>query len=120
MQAGKAEGSEDGRGLADDRCLDHVAARENRPQPEVMLAAIIRCICDEYEVREDDLRGPARTRVLSNARRMLGWFARHFGTAAMNEVATSCHRKTSTLSRQIGKVDSGVRGNDGLPPQLRG
>jgi len=85
-----------------------------------MLAAIIRCICDEYEVREDDLRGPARTQVLSNARRMLGWFARHFGTAAMNEVATSCHRKTSTVSRQIGKIDAEVRGNDGLPSQLRG
>lgn len=114
------KGGEDGRVLADDRFLEHVVARENRPQPEVTLAAIIRCICDNYDVREDDLRGPARTRVLSNARGMIGWLARHFGTAAIKDVATYCNRDTSTLSRHIGKIDTGVRGNDGLPPQLRG
>ena len=48
---------------------------------------------------------------------MIGWFARHFGTVAMKDVATYCHREASTLSRQIGQIDADVRGNDGLTTQ---
>ena len=50
---------------------------------------------------------------------MIGWLTRHFGTAAIKDVATSWHRDASTLSRQIGKIDASVRGPDGLTPQLR-
>ncbi len=116
VQAGKDEGyreefhkgGADGRVLADDRFLEQVGARENRPQPAVPLGAIIRLIGAEYDVREEDLRGPARRRVHSHARGMIGWLARHFGTAAIKDVATSWNRDASTLSRQIGKIDASV------------
>ena len=62
------QGGEDGRVLADNRFLEHVS-----PGAQGYLAAIIHFICDEYDVREDGLRGPAQTQVLSNARGMNDW-----------------------------------------------
>ena len=127
VQEGKGEGhreefhkgGEDGRVLADDQFLEHVLGLANKPQPKVALAAIIRCIGEHYGVCEEELRGPARTRRLAEVRRLIGWLARHFGAASTQEVATYFHRDASTLSRHLGKIDAGMRGRDGLTPQLR-
>lgn len=127
VQEGKGEGyreefhkgGEDGRVLADDQFLEQVLGLENKRRPEVALAAIIRCLCENCGVCEEALRGPARTRSLAEARRLIGWLARHFGTASTQEVATYFHRDASTLSRHLGKIDAGMRGSDGLTPQLR-
>jgi len=128
VQAGKGEGhreefhkgGEDGRVLADDRFLKQVGARETSPQPVVPLVAIIRFICEEYDVREEDLGRPSRRRVHAQARGMIGWLARHFGTAAIQEMATYWNREASTLSRQIGKIDASGQGKNGFSPQLLG
>lgn len=71
-----------------------------------------------YGVGETDLRGPARTRVLSEVRRMIGWLARYFWTATTQEVATYFHLDASTFSRPIGKIDVGERGPVGGKSQL--
>lgn len=112
------QGGDDGRVLADDHFLQQVFAVEEKPRPAVTLTAIITCISAAYDVSEEDLRGPARTRILSEARRLIGWLARHFGTATIQEVATYFDRDASTLSRHLGKIDAGVRGRDGSLPQL--
>ena len=103
------QGGDDGRVLADDRFLEQVLARENTPRPVVVLPAIIACVSRAYDVTVEDLRGPARTRVLSEARRTIGWLARHFGTATIQELAAYFHRDASTFSRHIGKIDASVR-----------
>lgn len=126
VQEGKGEGhraefhqgGEDGRVLADDQFLDHVLALEHKPRPAVALPAIIACISTAYDVNAEDLRGPARTRVFSEARRTIGWLARHFGTATIQEVAAYFHRDASTFSRHIGQIDAAVRGREGNMPQL--
>ena len=121
VQEGKGEGhreefhqgGDDGRVLADDEFLDHVLGMEHTPRPTVTLPAIIACISAAYEVNVKDLRGPSRTRVLSEARRTIGWLARHFGTATIQELAAYFHRDASTFSRHIGKIDASVRSRKG-------
>ena len=112
------QGGDDGRVLADDQFLEHVLGKENTPRPAVALPAIIACISRAYDVNVEELRGPARTRVLSEARKTIGWLARHFGTATIQEVAAYFHRDASTFSRHIGQLDAAVRGGEGAMPQL--
>lgn len=112
------QGGEDGRVLADDEFLERVVGMEHKPRPVVALPAIITCMSRAYDVNVKDLRGPARTRVLSEARRTIGWLARHFGTATIQEVASYFHRDASTLSRHIGKIDARVRSRKGGMPKL--
>ena len=126
VQEGKGEGhraefqqgGDDGRVLVDDQFLEHVLGKENTPRPVVALPAIIACISRAYEVKAEELRGPSRTRVLSEARRTIGWLARHFGTATIHEVAAYFHRDASTVSRHLGKIDVGVRSRKGGMPKL--
>ena len=112
------QGGADGRVLADDQFLERVLMSEEPPRPAVALSAIIGCISEAYEVSKEDLRGPARTRVLAEARRTIGWLARHFGAATIQEVAAYFHRDASTLSRHIGKIDAAERKGKGAIPQL--
>jgi hypothetical protein len=124
VQAGKGEGhreefhqgGEGGRVLADDQFLDKVLAIESKPRPAVALSAIIACISMAYAVSVKDLRGPSRTRVLSEARRTIGWLARHFGTGTIHEVAAYFYLDASTFSRHIGNIDAGVSDRKGACP----
>lgn len=75
------QGGDDGRMLADDQFLKQVLGMEDKPRPAVALPAIIACISRSYDVTVEDLCGPSRTRVLAEARRMIGWLARLFETA---------------------------------------
>lgn len=54
-------------------------------------------------MNDEDLSGPASTRVFSEARSTIGWLARHFVTATFHEVAVYFHRTPSTFSRHIAK-----------------
>lgn len=107
------QGGADGRVLADDRFLERVLMPEEKHRPAVALSAIIGCISKAYEVSKEDLRGPARTRVLSEARRTIGWLARHFEAATIQEVAAYFYRDASTFSRHIGKIDAAERKGKG-------
>lgn len=126
VQEGKGEGhraefhqgGEDGRVLADDQFLEQVLGMEHNRRPVVPLPAIIACISTAYDVHIKDLRGPSRTRVLADARRTIGWLARHFGTVTIQEVANYFHRDASTFSRHIEKLEAAVRNRKGGIPKL--
>ena len=112
------QGGDDGRVLADDRFLEKVLAREKKPKPGVTLLAIIACISRAYDVNVKALRGPSRARELAEARRTIGWLARHFEAATTQEVAIYFYRDASTFSRHIEKLDVEVRRRKGGLPQL--
>ena len=112
------QGGDDGRVLADDQFLEQVLAKDHKPKPVVTLPAIIACISTAFDVNDKELRGPARARVLAEARRTIGWLARHFGTATIQEVAAYFHRDASTFSRHIGKMDASARSRKGGLPTL--
>ncbi len=67
----------------------------------------------------EDLRGPARTRVLSEACRTISWLARYFGTATIQEVVAYFDRDASTCRRRLSEINAAVRGREGEMPQLK-
>lgn len=82
------QGGEDGRVLGNDQFLEHVLGTKHTLKSAVTLPAFIPCMSRAYEVPPEELRGPSRTRVHAEARRTIGWLARHFGAVTIQEVAT--------------------------------
>lgn len=117
VQAGKEEGfrrefhqgGEDGRVLADDRFLKRVLGRQAQILPTVSLNEIVACVSAEYGVNEEELRGPSRNRVVSEARAVIGWLNRQLGAGSIKEVALYFQRDSSTFSRHIGRIDAAVK-----------
>ncbi len=79
----------------------------------LLLPAFIAFISRAYAVNDEDLREPARTRFLSEARRPIGWLARHFGSTSRQEVAVYFQWAASTFRRYIGQNVAGLRSRKG-------
>ncbi len=126
LRAGKEEGyrqefhqgGEDGRVLADDRFLEQVLGNRVRSSPEVSLEEIVAYVSSEYDVREEELRGPSRNRVVSEARAVIGWLNRRLGAGSIKDVAVYFQRESSTFSRHIGKIDAKAKHSDQLRDRL--
>ena len=111
-------GGEDGRVLADDRFLEQILGQPVEPSPKVSLGEILAAVSAEYGVSEEDLRGPSRNRVISEARAVIGWLSRRLGTDSTKDVASYFRRESSTFSRHIGKIDAKAKHSDQFRDRL--
>ncbi len=113
-------GCEDGRVLADDRFLEQVLGKRVQPSPKVSLQVISAYVCSQYDVSEEELRGPSRNRVISEARAVIGWLSRRLSAGSIKDVAIYFRRDSSTVSRQIGNIGAKEKNSDELRDRLNG
>ncbi len=114
------QGGEDRRVLADDRFLEQVLGKKVQSSPEVSLEEIVTYVSAGYGVSEEELRGPSRNRVASEARAVIGWLNRRLGTGLIKDAAVYFHRESSTFSRQVGKIDARSRSSEEFRGVLNG
>jgi len=86
-------GGEDGRVLADDRFLEQVLGKKVHSLPDVSLDVIVAYVSAEYGVSEEELRGPSRNRIVSEARAVIGWLSRRLGASSIKDVAIYFQRR---------------------------
>jgi REP element-mobilizing transposase RayT len=60
------------------------------------------------KLRVEDLRGPGRTRNLSEARAMSGYLGKRLGGISWSRMARYFHRDGSTLTRDVGRLEQGL------------
>ena len=99
-------GGADGRVLADDQFLELVLGQRIRSTPEVSLDDIVTYVSAEFGVNEEELRGPSRTRVVCEARAVIGWLSWRLESDSITGVANYFQRESSTFSRHIGNIDA--------------
>lgn len=114
------QGGEDGRVLADDRFLERVLGKSVKTLPNVSLEEILAYVSADYGVSEEELRGPSRRRVVSEARAVIGWLSRQLGACSIKDVATYFKRESSTFSRHIGRIDAEAKNSNELLDRLNG
>ncbi len=128
VEAGKGEGrraefhgaGEDTRVLGDDRFLEKVTgSARDRKKPPLSLAQLVKGVCRAWGVKERDLAGPSRERVLSEARAILAWLALTHGIANLVEVGAQLTRDASTLSRAVTRLEALRRSDDALARRMR-
>jgi len=98
-------GRRDTRVLADDDFTAQLLGREPVAGAPPSLEAIVKTVCDHYEVTEDELGGPSRARRLSEARGVVGRLAVATRSTTLTEVATRFHRDPTTLCRIVARID---------------
>jgi REP element-mobilizing transposase RayT len=113
-------GSEDGRVLADDRFLEQILNKPVPNQPDVSLDRIVAHVSREYAVSVEDLRGPSRNRMVSEARSVVGWLSRRLEAGSIKDVASYSRRDPSTFSRHVGKIDGKLKASEHLRNRLTG
>ncbi len=111
-------GGEDGRVLADDSFLEQVLGKKAQSLPEVSLDEIVAYVGAEYGVSVDELRGPSRNRMVSEARAVIGWLSRRLGTGTIKDVAIYFQRDPSTVSRHIGTIAAKAKNSDDLRERI--
>lgn len=79
-------------------------------EPAPSLGAIVDHVCTRYGLGADELAGPGRRRLCSEARGVIGHLARESAAASLSEVARRFNRDLTTLSRAVRRVeDLGAR-----------
>ena len=104
-------GRVDSRVLGDDDFLEKAEEQDRRTdnKKKPQLNGIVRRVCLEYKIREDDLKGKCRNRELAYARGLIGYIARELGTASLKEVAEVFNRDPSALSKLVVKISEGLK-----------
>jgi REP element-mobilizing transposase RayT len=119
VRGGSAAGHRDEfhRGADDSRVLGSAAFLESvlRPPagPETApgqgqtpgLGAIVDRVCARYGLGADELAGPGRRRLCSEARGVIGHLARGSAAASLSEVARRFNRDLTTMSRAVRRVE---------------
>lgn len=101
------QGGNDARMLGDDRFVEALTgtAREDAAPP-LTLRELARAYCVLFSIEEADLRGPARTRDISEVRGMFAWLATKHGIATLMELGSYLNRDATTLSRAVRRVET--------------
>ena len=98
-------GADDSRVLGSARFLERVLEPSAGPGPKPSLGFIADRVCAHYGLGEDDLAGPSRRRLFSEARGVIGYLARRSAAASLSEVARRFDRDLTTISRAVRRIE---------------
>lgn len=71
-------------------------------QKDNLLREIVNQVCVAYCYNETELKSPSQSRILSEARAVVGWLAQESGCVTLSEVGR-------IVSRDVGSISSAVR-----------
>ena len=91
--------------LGDDKFTERVLAslgEEGTSTPTI--ETLIEVVCREYDVEQADLAAKGRSRMLAEARAMIGWLAIRAGSDSLTNIAKRFGRQSNTLSEAVKKL----------------
>jgi len=99
------QGGEDSRLLGDDRFIeDTMEYLQISPTIIPDLDTIITCVCEEYDMIEEELSAKGRARLQAEARAVIGYLTNIFNSGTVSEVSRRFGRDIATLSGAIRKI----------------
>jgi REP element-mobilizing transposase RayT len=119
VRAGRGEGyraefhggGKDQRVLGEERfvkkVLDTEVYQPYKPQ-QIKFNDLVRQVCKEYDLTEEDLVTPSRNRYASEARQVIGWLALKTDNITLTEVARHFGRDVTTLSRGVRRMEENI------------
>ena len=111
-------GAEDPRVLGDEGFLASVLKEKSGLIRRPSLMEIIQAVCAEYALAHDELRAPTQSRLVSEARAVVGWLASELGSASFVEVGRETAREVSTISSAVRRLLERARGDPPLSRRL--
>ena len=111
-------GAEDPRVLGDEGFLASVLKEKSGLIRRPSLMEIIQAVCAEYGLAHDELRAPTQSRLVSEARAVVGWLASELGSASFVEVGRETAREVSTISSAVRRLSERARGDPPLSRRL--
>jgi REP element-mobilizing transposase RayT len=105
------QGTDDSRVLGSARFLEAVLGPPARPGPAPSLETLVDRVCARYGLGADELAGPGRRRLCSEARGVIGHLARGSAAASLSEVARRFNRDLTTMSRAVRRVEELAAGD---------
>lgn len=99
------QGASDKRVLGDDRFLEQLSRiAVDVPVLRPALDDIVALVCQTYGVEKADLINPSQKRQFAEARAMVAWLAKTFGSATLTEVGHCFHRDVGTMSSALRRL----------------
>lgn len=107
------QGTSDNRVLGDDHFLEQISRVViDTPSPRPTLDAIVEAVCQNYGLDKTDLENLSQKRRLAEARAMVAWLAKAYGSATLTEVGRYFHRDVGTMSSALRRL---VQRAEGVP-----
>ena len=82
-------------------------------------ARVLKAVAGELTLNLEDLRGPGRSRRLSEARAVAGYLGKRLGGIPWSRMARQVHRDGSTLVRDVGHLEQRLRKDSRLQQRIK-
>ena len=105
-------GGDDQRILGNDRFAENMLGTEvlqPYKRKQVEFHDLIRRVCIEYRLKEEDLTSSSRNRYASEARLVIGWLALKSDNITLTEVAKHFGRDVTTVSRGVNRLEEKIK-----------
>jgi putative transposase len=112
----------DSRILGDDTFIEKVLGQKEpmRRRSRVGLDEVMRQVCKQYSISEEDLRLSGRSRTISEARGVAAWLILESGVCRLAELGTVTGRDISTLSSAVNRLQKRARKDLRLAATVKG
>jgi REP element-mobilizing transposase RayT len=98
-------GEADSRVVGEEDFLKKVLHPGETPPKPVLLAAVIRYVCKEFNLPPETLKMPGRARHPAQARALIAWLAIQLRSCTLTEVADHFSRSPSTFSHLVASLE---------------
>jgi REP element-mobilizing transposase RayT len=102
-------GGTDKRILGDDGFIEKIMGKGvMQTRKEIVLNDLIRYVCKDYGIDEEQLASSGRDRYTSEARQVIGWLALKTDNLTLTQVAQYFGRDVTTLSRGVKRIEESI------------
>lgn len=102
-------GGTDKRILGDDGFIEKMMGKGvMQTRKEIVLNDLIRHVCKDYGIDEEQLASSGRDRYTSEARQVIGWLALKTDNLTLTQVAQYFGRDVTTLSRGVKRIEESI------------
>jgi len=113
--------SGDGRILGNDAFVERILGeKQTGVRPNVTLDSLMKAVCREYWIKEEELKGSSRGRRLSEVRGMVAWLVLELGVSTLGELGKATGRDGTTLSSAARRLQRRAKEDLELAGRMKG